>query len=231
MLDKVSSYISTWWMIMARPVLFFTNVPEGDWREDPLTFAGITSWVLAFVISVVVFIVQQVPIGMRLVEGATARQMLFASPVLLVFSLAFFAMTFLIAGGVVLAGVLMMLSACAMTLHGALRLLGGKGSLKGMLKAALYCSGALLFAVIPVIFAIFAKYKLVEMWQLAAIENIVYYTACLYIWGLFSIAGRKVHDVPRWKAFLAASVLLVGFILVGIIFHSKVFPKFEKFLI
>ena len=224
-------YLNTWWSIMARPIYFFTNIPKGLWQEEALSFAGYTAWFISFFLAIAVFIVQQVPIGLRLTEGASLKQIIIASPVLIVFSSAFFAMTLLIVGGVMLGVVIGGLYVAGAVLHTVLKLLGGKGSLHQMIKASLYSGASLTAFIIPVVFAILIKAHLTQLWQLYTLENIVYYGVCLYIYGLWSIAGRKVHDVPKWKAFLAAILPLAVLVLFGVVFHAKVFPKVDKFLV
>lgn len=229
--EAITRYFRTWWAVMVRPIYFFTFIPQGPWQDEALTFAGYSAWITSFFLAIAVFIIQQVPIGLRLIEWATPKQMIIASPVLAVFSVAFFAMTFLIVGGVMLAAVIGSLYVFGVILHGALRLLGGKGNILETIKASMYSGAVVLVFVVPVIFAILTKYHIAQMWQLSTVENIVYYGTCLYVYGLWSIAGKKVHDVPKWKAFLAAILPLAILVLLGVVFHAKVFPKIDRFLV
>jgi hypothetical protein len=230
MIDKIRWYFGTWWNIIARPIYFFTFMPEGPWKEDALTFAGATAWILSFALSIAIFVMQYIPIGLYLVDELSGLQKLLTFPVTVVFSFAFFIMTFLIVGGFVLGIVLSALFALGAVLHFALRLLGGKGKLFDTVKASFYSGAVFLFAPVSVCFMILAKFRIVEMWQLLAVQNMVYYMGSLYIYGLWSIAGRRVHDVARWKAFLAAVLPFLIVVLFGIVFHSKVFPKLQGYL-
>ncbi|MCX5726157.1 MAG: hypothetical protein NT030_03055, partial [Candidatus Saganbacteria bacterium] len=104
------------------------------------------------------------------------------------------------------------------------------GSFFEMIKGTFYSSAVLLFALIPCFFAIITKYKLITFWQFQMSENIVYYVASIYIYGLWAIAGKKIHDVPRWKSFVAALLPLIVLIMVQIFLNKMIFPKIESLL-
>ena len=231
MIGSIKWYSKTWWTIMARPVLFYTLMPEGLAYGEALTFAGATSWILSFVLTLAIFAVKFIEIGLYLIEKLSLWERLLTSPVMLVFSFVFFAMTVLIVGGFALAAIVGALYVFGSILHFVLRLLGGKGSFSETIKASFYSGAVFLLAALPVCLAVLTKYKIITMWQLSAVENMVYYIACVYIYGLWSIAGKKVHDVPRWKAALAAALPFAILIFFGVLFHSKVFPKLDRFLI
>jgi hypothetical protein len=231
MMGKAKWYLETWYTVMVRPILFYTFLPEGAWHGEALTFAGATSWVLSFFLTFAIFLIKFIQIGLYLIENLTLWERVLTSPIMIVFAFVFFAMTTLIIGGFILAGILGALWGFAVVLHFVLKLLGGRGTLFETVKALLYSSAVFLVVLIPILFAILTKYRVVEMWQLSSLENVVYYFACIYIFGLWSIAGKKVHDVPRWKAFLAATLPFAILIFFGVLFHSKVFPKLAGFLI
>lgn len=231
MIGSIRWYLKTWWTIMIRPILFYTSMSEVPVYGEALTFAGATSWILSFFLTLAIFTIKFIEIGIYLIEKLSLWERFLTSPVMLVFFFVFFAMTMLIVGGFVLAGMIGALYVFGSILHFVLKLLGGKGNFSEMVKASFYSGAVFLLAALPVCFAILTKYKIITMWQLSAVENMIYYIACVYIYGLWSIAGRKVHDVPRWKAALAAALPFAMLIFFGVLFHSKIFPRLDKFLI
>jgi len=227
--NSLQWYFKTWKEIMFGPEKFFSS-PQGQWHEEPVTFAAITAWILSVVIAVVVFVIQYIPIGLYLVEGLSVWQLVLVSPVIFLVSFVFFVMTLLIIGGFAMLSVLGLLFVFGAILHIVLRLLGGQGSPFVTIKASFYSGAALLFAVVPFILSMFTKYKLLGFPQLSIAENLVYYGACLNIYFLWSIGSAKVNEVPRWKGLLAAVLPVVILIFFGVVFHSKIFPKLESFL-
>ena len=230
MAEKIEKYLRTWWDIMARPIYFYTFMPKDVWHGDSMTFLGGTAWILSFALTITIFVIQYLNIGLYLVEELTLWQRLLTLPVTAAFAFAFFTMTLLIVGGFVLGATLAALFVLGSVLYFSFKLFGGKGSYFETIKASFYSGASFLFAVFPIFFLILAKYRLVEFWQVLAAENLSYWIASLYVYGLWSIAGRKVHDVPRWKAFLAAAVPLLIVLIFGMVFHSKIFPKIGKFI-
>lgn len=210
---------------MGRPIFFYVKMPEGQWSEEPLTFAAASAWIFAFGVTITVFFTQYLPTGLTLLEGLTPLKLLIVSPVVLVIASVFFGMTVLVIGGIMMVLVLGILYGVGVLIHFTLRIMGGKGNFFEMIKGAFYSGAAFLFGLIPCIIAIFAKYKLISFWQFQMSENIVYYIACIYIYGLWAIAGKKIHDVPRWKAFVGALLPLIVLVLVQIFLNAKIFPR------
>jgi len=213
-----------------KPVLFFQDMPKSSWREEPLSFAMITSWILALALTVIVFFNNYLPTGLTLIEGIQGQKLLIVVPVLAVMGFAFFAMTALILVGLMNIAVIGLMIFCAAVLNLLLVLLGGKGTVFEVVKASFYASATLLAGLINIVLMVAVKYKLMSFTDWISGERVIYYCACVYIYGLFSIIGRKTHNVPRWKAFLAATVPLVILVMVNIFLSSKVLPKLAGFL-
>ena len=53
----------------------------------------------------------------------------------------------------------------------------------------------------------------------------VFDLGCIYLYGLLSIASKKIYNIPRWKAFLAALPPILVLIAVNVIFNIKLLPK------
>ena len=215
---------------MLRPILFYQDMPKGSWKEYPLSFALITGWIMAFFLTLVFFINNYLPTGLSLIEGIQGQKLLIVVPVLLVMAFAFFAMTTLIIGGIMIGAILGLLFFCAAVLNFLLILLGGTGNFFEVLKASLYASAVMLAGLLNIILMISVKYKLMSFSDWITGERVVFYCASVYLFGLFSILGRKTHNVPRWKAFLAATIPFIILVLINVLLSAKILPKLAAIL-
>ncbi len=205
-------------------------MPKGKWREDPLSFALVTGWILAFALTLVFFINSYLPTGLSLIDGIQGHKLIIVIPVLAVMGFAFFTMTVLIVGALLIGAILGLLFVCAAILNFLLILLGGKGNIFEVVKASLYASASFLAALLNIFLMLPVKYKLMTFSDWITGERVIFYCACVYLYGLFSILGRKTHNVPRWKAFLAATVPFIILVLMNIVLSGKVLPKLSSIL-
>lgn len=218
-------YLETLYKIIVRPILFFTDMPRGTWQEDALSFAMVTGWILSFAITVVLFINSYMPTGLSLIEGIYGRKLVIILPVLAIMGFAFFAMTLLIIGGLLILAVIGLFVVCAAVLNFLLVLLGGSGNIFEVVKATLYCSAAILAGLLNIFLLIAVKYKVMSAANWIIGENVIFLAASVFLYGLFAILGRKTHNVPRWKAFLAATVPFIMLLVINVILSMKVLPK------
>lgn len=223
-------YIDTFNKVIFRPILFYQDMPKGKWHEDALSFAMVTGWILAFALTLVFFINSYLPTGLSLVEGIQGQKMIILTPVLAVMGFAFFAMTVLIVGGLLIGAILALLFFCAAVLNLLLILLGGKGNIFEVGKASLYSSAVMLAGLLNILLMLPVKLKMLSFTDWITGERVVFYCAAVYLYGLFSILGRKTHNVPRWKAFLAATVPFIALVLINVILSAKVLPKLAGIL-
>jgi hypothetical protein len=223
-------YFDTLYKVIVRPILFYQDMPKGKWREDSLSFAMVTGWILALSLTVVFFINSYLPTGLSLIDGIQGQKLIIVIPVLIVMGFAFFAMTALIVGGAIIGAILGLLFVCAAVLNFLLILLGGKGSLFDVVKASLYSSGCLLASLLNIFLMLLVKFKLMAFDDWITGERVIFYCVCVYLYGLFSIMGRKTHNVPKWKAFLAATVPFLILVLMNIVLSGKVLPKLASIL-
>lgn len=223
-------YLDTLNRIILKPILFYQDMPKGKWHEDPLSFAMVTGWILAFALTLVFFINSYLPTGLSLIEGIQGPKMIIVIPVLAVMGFAFFAMTVLIVGGILIGAILGLLFFCAAVLNLLLILLGGKGNIFEVGKASLYSSAVMLAGLLNILLMLPVKLKMLTFADWITGERVVFYCAAVYLYGLFSILGRKTHNVPRWKAFLAATVPFIALVLINIILSAKVLPKLAGIL-
>ena len=134
----MKNYIKTWWTIIFRPIYFYTKLKEEDWKENSLTFMLITTWILALAATLVIFIIQYIPIGSTLVEGVAGFRFVIVLPVLVALAFVFFIITFLILGGVLTLSFFALFFLIGVLLHYVYLFLGGKGSLNRMIQSSFY---------------------------------------------------------------------------------------------
>jgi len=223
-------YIENLYKLALNPILFYQDMPKGSWKEEPLSFALVTGWIMAIALTAVFFLNNYLPTGLSLIEGIKGQKLIIVVPVLLVMAFAFFAMTALIIGGIMIGAILGLLFFCAAILDFLLILLGGKGNLLEVLKATLYASAALLAGLLNIFLMTPVKYKLMPFPVWITGERVVFYCTCVYLYGLFSILGRKTHKVPRWKAFLAATIPFIILVLINVVISAKILPKLASIL-
>jgi hypothetical protein len=223
-------YLTTWWQIMARPILFYTKLKEESWQEKSLSFLLQTAWLLASVCTLAVFLIQYVPIGSTLVEGVQGVKFLIIIPVLITLALVFFAITFLILAGVIVVALLVAFCSIGAVLHYTYLLGGGKGSLNRMLQQSLYSSAVALAGIGPALLAILTRYGLLDLELFRVGYNLVYGLTGLFVYGLWAVAGRKVYDVPKWKAFAGALVPVVILLIFGLAFDKMILPKLTTWI-
>lgn len=225
MIDNLKQYIDTWWKVIMKPVLFYQDMPKDNWSEAPLSFVLLTGWIISFIITSSVFIIMYIPTGLNLIEGIKGRGLLIVAPVILLMGAVFFILTILIVAGLVIGALLGLFFAIAGMLNFLLVLLGGNSDFFEMLKAMFYSSSIFLVTVVTVLLTIMVKWKLLAFNDWIVGENLLFYSTAVYIYGLWSIAGRKVHGVSRWRAFLAAVFPLILLIIFNIVVTIKILPK------
>lgn len=200
-------------------------MPKSSWQEEPLSFALITGWILSFALTFVVFVNNYLPTGLSLIEGIYGKKLAIAIPVLIIMGIVFFIMTALIIGGIFIVALLGLFFGCGALLNFLLILLGGTGNLFEVIKATLFCSGVVLAGLINIFLMIAVKYKMMSASVWIAGENVIFYLICVFLFGLLAILGRKIHRVAKWRAFLAATVPFILFVLFNYILSAKILPK------
>ena len=230
MIRMLSDYFVEWWTIIARPIYFYTRLKDESWKEKSLTFLLISTWLLAAAVTLAVFIIQYVPIGSTLVEGITGTKLLIISPVLLTLALAFFMITLLILGGVMVMAFGAAFYAIGFLLHYTYRLLGGKGNFNRMVQSSFYSGAVILAGVFPAVFAVLAKYGLLDFSLFRVGYNLIYGLVLLFIYGLWAVAGKKAYNIPKWKAFTGAVVPVILLLILGFAFDKIALSKLETWI-
>jgi len=230
MIKTLKEYFVEWWIIVARPILFYTRLKEESWQEKSLTFLIYSSWLLALFASLAIFIIQFLPIGSTLVAGIVGWKFVIILPVLLTMAFAFFMITFLIVGGLLVLSFGAGFIALAYILHYVYKLLGGHGHVNRMKQSMLYSSAVVLFLCLPALFAVMTRYNLLELSLFKVGFNIVFVFLTVYVYGLWAVAGRKAYGVPRWKAFAGALVPVALMLIFLLIFDKIGVTKLESWI-
>jgi hypothetical protein len=230
MFKALKEYFAEWWVIIARPILFYTRLKEESWKEKSLSFLIYSAWLLAFFAALAIFIIQFVPIGSTLVAGIVGWKFLIILPVLLTMAFAFFMITFLIVGGLLVLSLGAAFIALAYILHYMYMMLGGHGHLNRMAQSLLYSSAVVLFLCLPALFAIMTRYNLLELSLFKVGFNIVFVFLTVYVYGLWAVAGRKAYGVPKWQAFAGALVPAALLLIFLLIFDKMGVTKLESWI-
>jgi len=224
-------YLDTVWKIWVQPILFYSRMPAGDWADEPLTFCGTCAWILAFFLTIVVFVNQLIPIGTTLLVQVHGLKIIYAAPVMAVLAFMFFVIVISILGGVFMALFFSLFYALGVLLYLTGRWLGGKGEFFHSIQAAFYASAVLLIGILPIIMIIFSKQGILSFTNFKIGYNMVYSFAVLYLYGLLAIAARKTQGLPRWKAFVAALLPALLLILIGLAVNQVILPRIANWII
>ncbi len=230
MVKAWKEYFAEWWVVIARPILFYTRLKEENWQEKSFTFFMYSTWLLAFIAALAIFVIQFVPIGSTLVAGIAGWKFVIILPVLLTLAFAFFMITFLIVGGLLVllfgAGWL----ALAYVLHYIYKLFGGRGHVNRMVQDILYSSAVVLFLGLPALFGIMTRYGWLDLSLFKVGFNIVFVFLTVYVYGLWAVAGRKVYGVAKWQAFLGALVPAALLLIFLFVFDKIGVEKLETWI-
>lgn len=230
MLAAAKNYIEACLRIVRSPSAFFESLPASPWQEEALTFAAATSWTISAVLSLVIFVVQYVPIGLYLLDGLTTKQVVMVSPVVLFLALAFFAMTLLIIGGLMLGCLLGLLYAFGAMIYFGLKLLGTATAFSETVNVSFYSGVSLLLSAVYFVVMAAAKYGIVEMGALFMVENVIYYLACACFFVVLVAGVAKRARVSPLRAFLVVLLPVASMVFIGVVFHMKFFPKVVGFI-
>ncbi|MFC1637729.1 hypothetical protein ACFL1W_01780 [Candidatus Margulisiibacteriota bacterium] len=228
--SEIRKYLGTWWTIIFRPIYFYTKLKEEDWKEGALTFFLISSWLLALAATLVIFVLQYIPIGSTLVEGVAGFKFIIILPVLLTLIFVFFVVTFLILGGFFAAAFFIMFYLVGIVLHYTYLFLGGKGSLNRMVQSALYSSAVLLVGLVILFMTILTKYAGLDFMLFRAGFNFFYFLMLLFAYGLWAVAGRKTYGVAKWQAFLGAVAPVIILLIFGLLFDKIALSKLQPWI-
>ncbi|KPJ68415.1 hypothetical protein AMJ44_06550 [candidate division WOR-1 bacterium DG_54_3] len=228
--NRLGWFLHTWWAVIVRPIYFYTRLKEEDWKEKALTFFLINSWILGLAATLMVFIIQYLPIGSTLIEGISGLKFVLILPVLLTLAFVFFLITVLILGGMFAVIFFVLFCLAGILLHYVYLFLGGKGSLNRMLQSMLYSSAVILFGMTILFLMVLTGYGRLDFSLFRTGFDCIYFLILLNIYGLWAVAGRKTYGVPRWKAFLGAIVPVIILLIFGFVFDKMALPKLQPWI-
>jgi hypothetical protein len=223
-------YVKTWWTIIFRPIYFYSKLKAEDWQKHSLTFLLTTGWLLGFFATLVVFILQYVPIGSTLVEGISGLKFVLILPVLLTLIFSFFVITFLILSGAFISVLFVLFQFAALLLHGAFVIMEGKGGLSRMIQSAFYSSAAALVMVLVMLLTLLTKYAGMDFGLFRAGFNAIGFLIILYSYGLLAVAARKIYNVAKWQAFLGSLPPALLLLIFGAIFDKITLSKLQPWI-
>ena len=231
MMNFLKWYWETWQRLMVQPILFYTRLPEGPWYEDSVNFGGASLLILSLLITIGIFFTQYIGLMQTLTAGLSPLKLVIVSPVIIIYLAVISIMTFLIASGIILTFFLSAFFVLGIILHFSLKTLGGNGKFFDTVKAVFYSLGIVQSGSLLVLLAIITRFVSKNFGLFVIGENLVYYGTALYAYGLWSIAGKEVHKVERWQAFLAAAIPFILMALFNFAFVKLGLPKFSKFIV
>lgn len=226
----MTGYLKQWWTIMLRPIYFFTKLKDENWQEEPLTFLLLTSWILAFFSSLLVFIIQYIPIGSTLLEKVVGLKTIIIIPTLVTLAFVFFMITFLIIGGVFTALLFIFTYFSAYLLHFVYTRMGAKGKLSRLLQCLCYACAPLLSLLLIVVLALLVKLAQLDFALFRVGYNFYYFLLMIYLYGMWAIVARKTYGVSKAKAFQGALVLFIALLIFGFIFDKIALCKIQPWI-
>ncbi len=229
--DHIKWYFGELTRLMLRPIYFFTFMEKGELKDKPFSFILGTSWSISAFVSLVIFMVPVRKMIFGLATGLSGIKFLLITPVLAVMSAVFFFIIFLTVLCVMVLAILAFFTAAALALDLAAGIFHRTSSLKEMLRASYYSSGALVFLVILVLPAVMAKLKLLSFGDFTVGTNIVFFMMIIYLWGLWSIAVRKVYKISRIKSASLSLTVIILVILLQMLVSLKLLPKLERWVV
>ncbi|OGC36962.1 hypothetical protein A2311_04850 [candidate division WOR-1 bacterium RIFOXYB2_FULL_48_7] len=217
-------------MIISRPILFFSRLKEENWRGQSLTFLLITAWLLAFFMSIAVFILQYIPIGATLVEGIAGWKFVTILPVLLALAIIFFLITLLIMGGLLVGLFFTGFFLIGYCLHYLAALWGGKGNLNRIIQSSFYSSAAVQALLFGLFLALTVKAGWLTFPLFKVGFNFLIVLIVIFSYGLWAIMVRKVYGLPKWQSFIVAIVPSLLLLILLFIFDKIALQKVEAWI-
>lgn len=217
--------------ILFRPIFFFTHMEKGPLKDKPVTFLLLSCWIFSLLMSAFVFMATIYPMVSVLIEGISGPKLAVVLPLFAFFCLIFFIMIFIMAGPVIIGIVFSVFLLIALFLHYLAGKFGGTGELKNMIKAAFY-SGAVLipFSLMPLI-ASATRYNALSQQNLRVGLNLLFVVVIFYLWGLWSIAMRKIYGLSRQKALSATFIAVFLVLLLQMVVGTKIIAIIERWTV
>mgnify|MGYP000595607908 CR=1 FL=1 len=225
-------YLKTLHAVLIRPIYFYTFMEKGPVQDKSFSFLLMTSWILAAGSTITIFVISIVPMIADMVTGMAWYKLLLIFPLFILFSSIFLFILWM-----VIAPIIIVISSAAgaiiaIILHYISEKFGGRGELKENIKSIYYSSGTF---VVPVLLSsalvISGKQKIMPADNVLTGINLLIFLTLIYLWGMWSIAVRKIYSLSKKKSVIATLIVVFLVILLQIVIGNKLILKLERWLV
>ncbi len=224
-------YKDTLTKVLFRPIYFFTTMEKGPLKDKPVTFLLLNCWVFSLLISAFLFMAAIYPMVSVVLTGINGPKLAIIIPLFAFFCFMFFAMVLIIAGPMIIAALFSLSLLLSLLLHYIAGKFGGVGKLSDMIRASFYCGAVIIpFSLMPVIAAA-ARYGLISRQNLNIGAGLLFTITIIYLWGLWSIAIRKIYGISRKKALSASFITAFLVILLQMALGPKIMTIIERWTV
>lgn len=224
-------YFDDLFTVLLRPIYFYTFMEDGPWKDKPLSFITISCWIFSFILSIAAFIISVYPMVAVLITGFSGIKLLVVIPVFASFCVVLFLMIFIIVLFLITAFLIALFSLFAILVHYFAGRFGGIGDIRETVKAVFYSSAVLVPVSILPLFALLARFKVFSSQNFGIAANMVIFLAVIYLWGLWSIAVRKVYKLSKQNVLLSTFIVSFLVILLQVVVGTKIVSMLERWTI
>ena len=198
MKELISWYFDNWYKIMVRPIYFYSFLEKSSYKDKAFSFVLLSSGVLAFFASIAAFILVIYQLISPVLLGVSGIKTLVIMPVFILLCLSFFSIVFLVILSFMVAVSAVLFGAAGLFLHFSAVRFGFVGDIKEIVKASYYSSAVLIVFCLVSFLALSDRFNWLNLQGTFGIGvNILMYGTILYLWGLWSIAVKKIYSMPR----------------------------------
>ncbi len=230
MTGQIKWYLDNLTTVLLRPIYFYVKMEKGPVQDRSFSFVLGSGWLLAFLAAFGGYSIAIWPMLTGLVGGLPAVKKLIVGFPFVVLSLMFFVIILLVAAAVSVAAITVFFYLAGMALDRICVLLGGKASAE-MIKACFYSSAVVSFLAVDIVWLIMAKYGLLSFQNFLIGTNILLSVIIFYLWGLWSIAVRRIYGFSKQKSLSATSFALLIMLLLQLIGAIKILPVLGRWIV
>ncbi len=231
MIKTMRWYFQSWIEIVLRPIYFFTFMEKGNVSKESFSYMLISSWLFSAVLSFLVFVIVLLPMYWVLVANLAFNKFLTVLPVFFLLCFMFYCLILLILGGVMIGAIFVFFTVMAALQDFVMtKILGEKGEIKETIKSFYYSTSVLFSGILISSIALLTKYGYISGENFAAGTNIVMYLSAVYLWGLWSIATKKVYNTTRSKAIWGTLIAVLLVVSLLVLVSLKFIPILERWI-
>lgn len=227
----MQKYFDNWYKIMVRPIYFYTFMEKGPVKEEALSFAMASGWILSFFFAVAAMFLVLGPMLFGLISHLVPAKIIMILPVFAALFVVFFAIVLLVAAAVTVTAILVLLACAGIILDQIAVFLKGKPARADMVKACLYSSAVILVFILDVCWLIMAKYGMLSFINFLIGTNVLIFLTIIFLWGLWSIALRKVYGFSKTKSISATLIVVLIMLLLQLVGAIKILPILGRWIV